>query len=111
MEARSLRSVSLRIFRHYRRSSNMLHFTKSLCTILIGVWLLLFIASEARADTIVFSNFGPGMTFNQLQGVGVLGSGDPLGGSIPAYAFTPSETFTFSSAQLAMNLIIGPNHF
>src|ERR1051325_4174442 len=89
----------------------MLHFTKSLCTILIGVWLLLFIASEARADTVVFSNFGPGMTFNQLQGVGVLGSGDPLGGSIPAYAFTPSETFTFSSAQLAMNLIIRPYHF
>ncbi len=46
----------------------MLHFTKSLCTILIGVWLLLFMASEARADAVVFSNFGPGMTFNELQG-------------------------------------------
>ena len=89
----------------------MLHFTKSLCTILIGVGLVLFIASEARADTVVFSNFGPGMTFNELQGVGVTGSGDPLGGVIPAYAFTPSETFTFSSAQLAMNLVTGPNHF
>jgi hypothetical protein len=29
----------------------MLHFTKSLCTILIGFFLLLFVASEARADT------------------------------------------------------------
>jgi hypothetical protein len=89
----------------------MLHFTKSLYTILIGVGLVLFIASEARADTVVFSNFGPGMTFNELQGVGVTGSGDPLGGAIPAYAFTPSGTFTFSSAQLAMNLVTGPNHF
>jgi len=88
----------------------MLHFTKFLCTILIGVWLVLFIASEARADTVVFSNFGPGMTFNQNQGFAVAGS-NLLGGVIPAHAFTPSETFTFSSAQLAMTLIVGPNHF
>src|SRR5215213_4206913 len=87
----------------------MLHFTKSLCTILIGVWLLLFIASEARADTIVFSNFGPGMTFNQTQGLSVTGSN--LFGDIPAHAFTPSQTVTFSSAQLAMLLVAEPNHF
>ena len=87
----------------------MLHFTKSLCTILIGVWLLLFIASEARADTIVFSNFGPGMTFNQTQGVSVTASN--LFGDIPAQAFTPSQTVTFSSAQLAMLLVAEPNHF
>ena len=87
----------------------MLHFTKSLCTILIGVWLLLFIASEARADTIVFSNFGPGMTFNQTQGVSVTASN--LFGDIPAHAFTPSQTVTFSSAQLAMLLVAEPNHF
>ncbi len=87
----------------------MLHFTKSLCTILIGVWLLLFIASEARADTIVFSNFGPGMTFNQTQGLAITGSN--LGGVIFAHAFTPSETVTFSSAQLAMLLVAEPNHF
>ncbi|HJP93007.1 MAG TPA: PEP-CTERM sorting domain-containing protein [Pyrinomonadaceae bacterium] len=88
----------------------MLHFTKSLCTILIGAWLLLFIASEARADTVVFSNFGPGMTFNELQGFAITGS-NLLGGAIPALAFTPSGTFTFSSAQLAMNLVTGPNDF
>ena len=88
----------------------MLHFTKSLCTVLIGVWLVLFIASEARADTIVFSNFGPGMTFNQTQGFAITGS-NLFGGFIPAYAFTPTETFTFSSAQLPMNLVTGPNHF
>jgi hypothetical protein len=88
----------------------MLHFTKSLCTILIGVWLVLFIASEARADTVVFSNFGPGMTFNQSQGFAVTGS-NIFGGVIPAHAFTPSETFTFSSAQLAMTLVQGSNHF
>ena len=88
----------------------MLHFTKSLCTILIGVWLLLFMASEARADTIVFSNFGPGMTFNQTQGLAITGS-NLFGGVIFAHAFTPSQTVTFSSAQLPMNLVIGPNHF
>jgi len=87
----------------------MLHFTKSLCTVLIGVWLVLFIASEARADTIVFSNFGPGMTFNQTQGISVTGSN--LFGDIPAQAFTPSQTVTFSSAQLATLLVAEPNHF
>ena len=88
----------------------MLHFTKSLCTILIGVWLLLFIASEARADTIVFSNFGPGMTFNQTQGFAISGS-NLFGGVISAHAFTPSETVTFSSAQVAMLLVAEPNNF
>ena len=88
----------------------MLHFTKSLCSILIGVWLLLFIASEARADTIVFSNFGPGMTFNQTQGLAITGS-NLFGGVIFAHAFTPSQTVTFSSAQLAMLLVAEPNHF
>ena len=88
----------------------MLHFTKSLCTILIGVWLLLFIASEARADTIVFSNFGPGMTFNQTQGLSITGS-NLFGGVIFAHAFTPSETVTFSSAQVAMLLVAEPNTF
>lgn len=87
----------------------MLHFTKSFCTILIGTWLVLFIASEARADAVVFSNFGPGMTFNQTQGFAIAGAlVDPV---IPAQAFTPLETFTFSSAQLAMTLVGGPNHF
>ena len=88
----------------------MLHFTKFLFTILIGVWLVLFIASEARADTVVFSNFGPGMTFTQNSGFNVTGS-NLFGGVIPAHAFTPSQTFTFSSAQLAMTLLDGPNNF
>lgn len=89
----------------------MLRFTKPLCTILIGVGLVLFLARDTRADTVVFSNFGPGMTFNELQGFAVTGSGDSLGGAIAAVAFTPSATFTFSSAQLPMNLVTGPNHF
>jgi hypothetical protein len=88
----------------------MLHFTKSLCTILIGFFLLLFVTSEARADTIVFSNFGPGMTFNQTQGFAITAS-NLFGGVISAHAFTPSETVTFSSAQLAMLLVAEPNHF
>lgn len=88
----------------------MLHFTKSLCTILIGVWLVLFTASEARADTVVFSNFGPGMTFNQTQGLAITGS-NLFGGVIFAHAFTPSETVAFSSAQVAMLLVAEPNTF
>ena len=88
----------------------MLHLIKPFCTILTGVWLVLFIASEARADTVVFSNFGPGMTFSQNQGFNVSGS-NLFGGVIPAHAFTPSETFSFTRAQLAMTLIDGPNHF
>jgi PEP-CTERM motif len=87
----------------------MLHFTKSLCTILIGTWLVLFIASEARADTVVFSNFGPGMTFNPNAGLTTSGSNIIFGAVTPAQAFTPSETVTFSSAQLAMGIINGPN--
>jgi len=85
----------------------MLHFTKSHYTVLFGICLVLLFASESRADTVVFSNFGPGMTFDTNRGVSVQGIN--AGGQIPAYAFTPSGTFTFNSAQLAMGLVHGPN--
>ena len=65
-------------------------------------------ADAARADQIVFSNFGPGMTFNTVTGVTVSGS-NVVGGQVVAQAFTPSGDFTFSSAQLAMGIIGGPN--
>lgn len=86
----------------------MLHFTKSLCTILLGVWLVLLFASESRADTVVFSNFSPGMTFDINRGISVQG-GNVFGGQVPAYAFTPSETVIFNSAHLAMGILDGPN--
>ena len=86
----------------------MLHVTKSLCTILIGVWLVLFIASDARADTVVFSNFGPGMTFNTNTGITIDG-GNLFRVTIPAVAFTPSESVTFSSALVAIGHSDGPN--
>lgn len=85
----------------------MVHFTKTLCTTLIAVLLVLFAVSEARADTVVFSNFGPGMTFAD-SGFTVL-AGNVTGTQIPAVAFTPSGSFTFSSAQVAVGSLSGPN--
>ena len=50
------------------------------------------------------------MTFNQTQGFAITAS-NLFGGVISAHAFTPSETVTFSSAQLAMLLVAEPNQF
>ena len=83
-------------------------FPKLLFTIAIAAVLGLATADATRADQIVFSNFGPGMTFNTVQSIGVTGS-NISGGQILAQAFTPSGDFTFSSAQLAMGIIGGPN--
>ena len=86
----------------------MLHFTKTLCTSLIAVWLVLFVVSEARADTVVFSNFGPGMSFVTDSGFTVIAS-NVSGVQIPAVAFTPSGDFIFTSAQLGVGSLSGPN--
>ncbi|MGH9958477.1 MAG: PEP-CTERM sorting domain-containing protein [Pyrinomonadaceae bacterium] len=48
------------------------------------------------------------MTFNTNTGLNVSGS-NIFGGQIPALAFTPSQTFTFSSAQLPLGFINGPD--
>jgi hypothetical protein len=82
--------------------------TKFLITIVMAVSLGLAAAAEARADAIVFSNFGPGMTFNTVTGITISGS-NVVGGQVVAQAFTPSAGFTFSSAQLAMGILGGPN--
>ena len=86
----------------------MLHVTRSLCTILIGVWLVLFTANEARADTVFFSNFGPGMTFNTNTGYNINGN-NMFGTQIPSVGFTPTESFTLSSAVLGVGNVDGPN--
>jgi hypothetical protein len=83
-------------------------FSELLFRIAIAAALGIAIRGTALADQIVFSNFGPGMTFNTLQSLGVTGS-NISGGQILAQAFTPSGDFTFSSAQLAMGIIGGPN--
>lgn len=86
----------------------MLPFTKLVITIAMAVGLGLAAASEARADAVVFSNFGPGMTFNISTAWNVSGT-NFFGGRVVAQSFTPSANFAFSSAQLAMGIIGGPN--
>lgn len=65
-------------------------------------------AGEARADEIIFSNFGPGMTFNTSTGWNVSGA-NVFGGRVVAQSFSPLTGFTFSNAQLAIGIIDGPN--
>ena len=86
----------------------MLSFTRFLITIAMAVGLGLAAASEARADAVVFSNFGPGMTFNTSTTWNVSGT-NFFSGRVVAQSFTPSANFTFSSAQLAMGIVGGPN--
>jgi len=86
----------------------MLPSTKFLVTIVMAVGLGLAAADEARADAVVFSNFGPGMSFNISTTWNVSGT-NFYGGRVVAQSFTPSANFTFGSAQLAMGIIGGPN--
>jgi hypothetical protein len=70
---------------------------------------LLFIAvgaGAARADTVIFSNFGPGMSFNPNSGLVVSGSGDSSP-QVVAQGFTSTGNFNFSSAQLAFRRSTG----
>jgi hypothetical protein len=83
-------------------------FSKLLFTIVIAAVLALATAGAAQADQIIFSNFGPGMTFDTATGIIISGS-NVLGGHVVAQAFTPSADFTFSNAQLAMAILSGPN--
>ncbi len=62
---------------------------------------------EAHADTIVYSNFGPGMTSNTGIGYVVTGT-NFFSGQVLAVRFTSTSNINFSSAQLAM-LLINPS--
>jgi hypothetical protein len=83
-------------------------FSRLLFTIIIAAVLALATAGATRADQIIFSNFGPGMTFDTRSGILISGS-NVLGGHVVAQAFTPSADFSFSNAQLAMGILSGPN--
>ena len=83
-------------------------FLKFLFTIIIAAVLALATEGAARADAVVFSNFGPGLTFNTSQSWNVSGT-NVFGGRVVAQSFTPSANFTFTNAQLAMGIIGGPN--
>lgn len=69
--------------------------------------LCLATTPRARADSVVFSNFGPGMTF-QMQGFAIL-ENIPTLGRHQAFAerFTSKADFTFTSANLALFLGFG----
>jgi len=85
----------------------MFRFTKWVFTILLVLILSLVAARETRADEIIFSNFGPGMTFNPNTSWNV--SGIYYGGRVVAQSFTPSANFAFSNAKLPMGILYGPN--
>jgi hypothetical protein len=76
-------------------------FLASLTVLVLGLSV-----TAARADTVVFSNFGPGMTFNTTQGYLI----NPAGATPPqtiAHRFTSTSNINFTSAQLALGLIAG----
>lgn len=77
---------------------------KTLLTAFALLLLAFALDSTARADTIIFSNFGPSMTYNTTQGYGV--TGDQSFGQVVAVRFTSTGNFNFTSAQLAMSYIV-----
>jgi hypothetical protein len=86
----------------------MLPFTKSLIAIVMGVGVGLAAAGEARADAVVFSNFGPGTTFDTNHGYTVAGSATNTA-NVVANSFTVASNVNFTSAQLALGLVSGPS--
>ncbi len=83
----------------------MYPFRKLLFAALLCALLCVATAQKAQADTVIFSNFGPGMTFT--NGVYFVNGGNT--GQVLAVRFTSTGNFTFSSAQLALNLVSGTN--
>lgn len=68
--------------------------------------MLVASAREMRADTVVFSNFGPSQTYvgNSWWDVG----NSPLGPQVDAFSFSPSATATVTGADLALALVPPP---
>jgi PEP-CTERM motif len=85
----------------------MLRLSKHFVPLVIFFVLTIAAAVQTRADEIVFSNFGSGMTFNPTTGYAIEGSNTPLGGATVAHRFTSNGTFRFSSAQLPLRVFPG----
>lgn len=68
---------------------------------------MVFAALPAKADIVIYSNFGPGMTYNSGTGYSVNGTNNT--GQVLAVRFTSTGNFTFTSAQLAMIYFSGTN--
>lgn len=88
----------------------MRSFTRIVTATLFTITFILATASRARADEVVFSTFGPGMTYITNSG-GIFSGSNVFGGRVVAHSFTPSMDFRFSSAQLAVGHLSGPNVF
>ncbi len=65
-------------------------------------------ASSAKADQVIFSNFGSPPAWSQSTSTGVTGT-DFAGGQVIANRFTPTGNFRFTNAQLAMGWFGGPS--
>lgn len=85
-------------------------FTRFFAAILFIICLTLAAADRARADEVIFSSFGPGMTYITNTG-GIFSGSNVFGGRVIAHSFTPAMNFTFTSAQLAVGHLSGPNTF
>lgn len=83
-------------------------FLKLLFTLVIVVVLALATEGAARADAVVFSNFGPGMTFDINHGYTIAGSATNTA-QVVANSFTVAGNVNFTTAQLALGLVSGPN--
>jgi hypothetical protein len=68
----------------------------------LGVWTLLFAATVSRADVVLFTNFGPGFSYNTGLGNSV---GNAFDGNDYAQGdtFTPTTTARFSSLDIALS--------
>jgi hypothetical protein len=63
-------------------------------------------ALPVKADTI-FSNFGPGMTFDTTTGYAL----GPAPGQVVAVGFTPKAEFKFTDARIAVGFVFGSAPF
>ena len=75
----------------------------------LGVWTLLLAAPPAaRAASILFSNFGPGLTYNTALG-------NPVGNDFvgfdewPGESFTPIATSNIRSMAIALSMATFPS--
>jgi len=86
------------------------NFLKPTVFIFAGVALLLGHAREVKADSIIYSNLGPGETHDQHDYYSVSGGGQDFVngfGAALAESFTPTSNFVFSSMELALGLVPG----
>lgn len=70
--------------------------------VLGSVLCALFCPSRTFADTVIYSNLGPGETYSQDGGTSILGSDSVFGSVFRAVPFTPSQTLDLSQILLPL---------